>query len=134
MPIYVAGPVIRPGTRQRSWIAECYHIIDELVQSNPRFRARLPLAEAALDHMNPDEFAGEIIDRIRAADIVIALFLPDDQSVPVECALASKAGKRTLLLHQPGAKIPRILAGLPGLTASPHGPTTRQRIHLFLLS
>jgi hypothetical protein len=43
--------------------------------------------------------------RITTADAVIAVFLPDDQSTPVECALAAAAGKRVLILHEAGTRI-----------------------------
>jgi hypothetical protein len=87
----------------------------------------------SLERLSAAGFMAEITRRIQNVDNVIAIFLPDDQSVPVECALAVGAGKRVLLLHETGTKIPRILAGLPGVTTSVFGPTTRQRIQLFLL-
>jgi hypothetical protein len=133
MPIYVAGPVLRPTTQLPGWVAECYGIIRDFVSNNPRYKAQFPVAELLLERMSSADFMAEITRRIRNVDNVIAVFLPDDQSVPVECALAVAAGKRVLLLHETGTMIPRILAGLPGVTTVVFGPTTRQRIQLFLL-
>ena len=133
MPIYVAGPVLRPSTQLPEWVAACYGIIQDFVNNNPRYKAQFPVAELALERMSPANFMEEITHRIQNVDSVIALFLPDDQSVPIECALAAAARKRVLLLHQSGTKIPRILVGLPDVTTAVFGPNTRQRIEIFLL-
>lgn len=132
MPIYVAGPVIRPTTRQPGWVADCYGLIEGVVRLNPRYEARFPTAESRLELMDASSFVAELNYRIQKADSVIAVFLPDDQSVPVECALAVAAGKRVLLLHEFGARIPRILAGLSLVTTSAFGRDTSRRIELFL--
>jgi|ERR1019366_57613 hypothetical protein len=60
-------------------------------------------------------FAAQILGRIRDAQSVVAVFLPNDPSTPIECALAVREGKRVLIIHQEGVRIPRLLAGLPGV-------------------
>ncbi len=133
MPIYVAGPVLRTGTRQPRWVAECYRLIQDVARPSPRYQVLLPAAELLLESMDARGFTTELRRRIVGADKVIAVFLPDDQSTPIECALAAAAGKRVLLLHEAGARVPRILAGLPGVTTAPYDQGTHAAITLFLL-
>ena len=104
MPIYVAGPVLRTGTRQPRWVAECYRLIQDVARPSPRYQVLLPAAELLLESMDARGFTTELRRRIVGADKVIAVFLPDDQSTPIECALAAAAGKRVLLLHEAGAE------------------------------
>ena len=132
MPIYVAGPVVRPTMRQPVWVAACYELIEDSLRFSPRFKARLPIAESMLERMDAGSFVTELTHRIRSSDRVIAVFLPEDQSVPVECALAVAAGKRVLILHESDTRIPRILAGLSLVTTAVFGPNTSRRIQLFL--
>jgi nucleoside 2-deoxyribosyltransferase len=134
MPIYVAGPVVRPAAQQPGWVAACYELIEDFVRFKPQYKTRFPIAEQVLESMDAGDFTKELTRRIQSADNVIAVFLPDDQSVPVECALAVAAGKRVLLLHESSTRIPRILAGLPRVTTAVFGPSTPRRIELFLLS
>lgn len=133
MPVYIAGPVPRSTTRQPVWVRECYRVIEDVVRAMPRYQARLPYADPLLEGMEARGFAAELTRRIASADSVIAVFLPDDQSVPVECALAAVAGKRVLLLHEAGTRIPRILAGMPGVTTAVYGQLAHETITLFLL-
>jgi hypothetical protein len=84
--------------------------------------------------MSAESFAGELGRRITTADAVIAVFLPDDQSTPVECALAAAAGRRVLILHEAGTRIPRLLAGLPRVTTAIYGQNTSGAVARFLLS
>lgn len=111
---YVAGPVIREGTPANPWVRRCYAMIEEAA-GRTRQRASIPYVEFALEQATPREFSGQILGRIRDAQSVVAVFLPNDPSTPIECALAVGAGKRVLILHQEGVRIPRILAGLPGV-------------------
>jgi hypothetical protein len=111
---YVAGPVIREGTPRNPWVRQCYDMIEQAA-TIARQQATLPLVEYRLETASPRDFSQQILGRIRDARSVVAVFLPNDPSTPVECALAVGAGKRVLILHQEGVRLPRILAGLPGV-------------------
>lgn len=132
MSIYIAGPVLRPTTRQPNWVTACYELVKEVVYFVLRDEARFPVAEPLLEPMDAPAFASEVARRIASADRVIAVFLPDDQSTPIECALAASARKHILLLHQAGTRIPRILAGLPGVRTAVYGRNTKATIESFL--
>jgi len=111
MAIYVAGPVPRYGRTLPFWVKECY----ETIERNSRrllVVARLPLLEDSLDRLGPTEFSSRLFERISGASGVIAVFLPDDQSTPVECAIAAMSRKPMRLLHDAYTHVPRILAGL----------------------
>ena len=111
---YIAGPVIREGTPLDPWVRQCYSIIDEAAGST-RQRAAIPYAELPLERANPREFSAQILGRIRDARSVIAVFLPNDPSTPIECVLAVREGKRVLIIHREGVRVPRLLAGQPGV-------------------
>jgi hypothetical protein len=96
------------------WVRRCYAMIEEAA-GLARQRATLPYVEYPLEEAPPREFSRQILGRIQGARSVVAVFLPNDPSTPIECALAVGAGKRVLILHQEGVRIPRILAGLPGV-------------------
>jgi|SRR5579862_278892 len=130
MPIYVAGPVIRPVAQPPNWVIECYQVIAAVVR--PRFEAQFPVAEPLLERMEAGGFAAELMRRIAGADSMIAVFLPGDQSTPVECALAAAARKRVLLIFEARTKLPRILVGMPGVTTAIYGPDTYGLIVRFL--
>jgi hypothetical protein len=111
---YIAGPVIREGTHIDPWVQRCYSIIEEAA-SFTRQRAAIPYVEMPLERATPKEFSAQILGRIRDSGSVVAVFLPNDTSTPIECALAVREGKRVLIIHQEGVRIPRLLAGLPGV-------------------
>ena len=111
---YVAGPVLREGQEPDPWVNQCYMIIGRAADNAGQF-TQLPRAEDTLESANPQGFVEEILARIRDAGMVVAVFLPGDQSTPIECALAVREGKRVLILHQPNVTLPRLLAGLPGV-------------------
>jgi hypothetical protein len=111
---YIAGPVIREGTPLDPWVRQCYSIIEEAAGST-RQRAAIPYVELPLERANPREFSAQVLGRIRDARSVIAVFLPNDTSTPIECVLAVREGKRVLIIHQDGVRVPRLLAGLPGV-------------------
>jgi hypothetical protein len=111
---YIAGPVIREGTPLDPWVRRCYSMIAEAVSDRGQ-RAAIPYVEMPLERATPREFSAQILGRIRDARSVIAVFLPNDPSTPLECALAVREGKPVLIIHQEGVRIPRLLAGLPGV-------------------
>jgi hypothetical protein len=111
---YIAGPVIREGTPLDPWVRQCYSIIEEAA-GYTRQRAAIPYVEIPLERATPREFSAQILGRIRDAGSVVAVFLPNDPSTPIECALAVREGKRVLIIHQEGVRVPRLLAGLPGV-------------------
>jgi hypothetical protein len=111
---YIAGPVIREGTPLDPWVRQCYSII-ERAAGYTRQRATIPYVEMPLERATPREFSAQILGRIRDARSVVAVFLPNDPSTPIECALAVREGKRVLIIHQEGVWVPRLLAGLPGV-------------------
>jgi len=111
---YVAGPVIREGTPLDPWVWRCYSIIEEAA-GYTRQRAAIPYVEMSLERATPKEFSAQIIGRIRDSRSVVAVFLPNDPSTPIECALAVREGKRVLIIHQERVRVPRLLAGLPGV-------------------
>ena len=111
---YIAGPVIREGTPLDPWVRQCYSIIEEAAGS-ARQRAAIPYVELPLERATPREFSAQILGRIRDARSVIAVFLPTDPSTPIECVLAVREGKQVLIIHQEAARVPRLLAGLPGV-------------------
>jgi hypothetical protein len=106
--------------------------------------------EDDLESVNPWEFRNQIQRRIEGSDRVIAVFLPTDPSVPVECAIASLMSRRILLIHDlslvisPPSRLaerfrqiqpfglPRILAGLDGLESTKWGPATVETILRFV--
>jgi hypothetical protein len=117
MAIYVAGPVPRFERRLPFWVTACY----ETIERNSRdllVVARLPLLDDSLDRLSPSEFSSRLLKQIENANGVIAVFLPDDQSIPVECAIAAMRQKPLLLLHDAMTQVPRILAGLSELAPS----------------
>ena len=111
---YVAGPVIREGPPLDPWVRRCYSIIEEAA-GYTRQRAAFPYVEMPLERATPKEFSAQVIGRIRDSRSVVAVFLPNDPSTPIECALAVREGKRVLIIHQEGVRVPRLLAGLPGV-------------------
>lgn len=111
---YIAGPVIRKGTPLDPWVRQCYSIIEEAAGSTGQ-SAAVPHVEMALEQATAREFSAKILGRIRDARSVVAVFLPNDPSTPIECALAVREGKRVLIIHQEGVRVPRLLAGLPGV-------------------
>jgi hypothetical protein len=111
---YVAGPVIREGTPLDPWVRRCYSIIEQAAGSTQQ-RASIPQVEISLERATPREFSSQILGRIRDARSVVAVFLPNDPSTPIECALAVREGKRVLIIHQEGVRVPRLLTGLPGV-------------------
>jgi hypothetical protein len=122
---YVAGPVLRKGHKADPWVEQCYVIIRQAAR-NAGQSALLPEAESFLELANAQGFSEEILSRIRKAGAVVAVFLPGDQSTPIECALAVREGKRVLILHQPGLTVPRLLAGLPGVETISFDPDGAQ--------
>jgi|SRR5580700_1701788 hypothetical protein len=112
---YIAGPVIRQGTPLHPWVRQCYSIIEDAAGFTQQ-RATIPYGELRLERATPREFSAQILGRIRDARSVIAVFLPNDPSTPIECAFAVQEGKRVLIIHQEGVRVPRLLAGLPGVT------------------
>lgn len=111
---YVAGPVIREGTLLDPWVRHCYSIIEEAAGYSQQ-RAAIPHVEMPLERATPREFSAQILARIRDSRSVVAVFLPNDPSTPIECVLAVREGKRVLIIHQEGVRVPRLLAGLPGV-------------------
>ena len=111
---YVAGPVIREGVDLDPWVRRCYSIIEEVASSMGQ-RASIPYVEEPLERATAREFSAQIIRRIRDSRSVVAVFLPNDPSTPIECALAVREGKRVLIIHQEGVRVPRLLAGLSGV-------------------
>jgi hypothetical protein len=87
----------------------------EEAAADTRQRATMPYVEMPLELATPREFSAQILSRIRDARSVVAVFLPDDPSTPIECTLAVREGKRVLIIHQEGVRVPRLLAGLPGV-------------------
>lgn len=111
---YVAGPVIRKDTPVDPWVRECYSLIEQAA-GKARQSASIPYVETLLDKAEPKEFSDKILGRIRDAGSVVAVFLPNDPTTPIECALAVREGKRVLIIQQPGVRVPRLLAGLSGV-------------------
>jgi len=111
---YIAGPVIREGTPLDPWVRQCYSLIEEAA-GYTRQRVAIPHVEMPLERATPREFSAQILGRIRDAQSVIAVFLPNDPSTPIECAFAVRERKRVLIIHQEGVRVPRLLAGLPGV-------------------
>jgi|SRR5579859_1403741 len=111
---YICGPVIREGMPLDPWVRQCYSIIEEAA-GYTRQRVAIPYGEIPLERATPQEFSAQILGRIRDARSVVAVFLPNDSSTPIECALAVREGKRVLIIHQEGVRVPRLLTGLPGV-------------------
>lgn len=111
---YVAGPVIREEANLDPWVQSCYSIIQEAAIYTKQ-RVAIPYVENSLEQATPREFAAQILGRIRNSRSVVAVFLPNDLSTPIECALAVREGKRVLILHREGVRVPRLLAGLSGV-------------------
>lgn len=111
---YVAGPVIREGIPVDPWVQECYRIIEEAARKVGQ-SAAIPRAEMPLEKANPKDFSAKIQSRIRDSGSVVAVFLPNDPSTPIECAFAVREGKRVLIIHKPGVRVPRLLTGLNGV-------------------
>lgn len=134
---YVAGPVIRPNQRLAPWVEQCYDMIQEAAWAAGA-SAPQPKVDPLLESGLPATFASQIAARIRDAGSVVAVFLPNDQSTPIECALAAAAGKRVLIIYEVGSVVPRILAGLPGVKTtlfdSSKTQTLLSEIKQFLVS
>jgi hypothetical protein len=127
MAIYIGGPLNRPKRALPFWVNECYNIIEQATQ------VKRPLVESTLDQRDASSFCGELRNRIGASDGVIALFLPDDNSTPIECAIAALSGKRVFVLTEDLKVVPRLLTGLPGVRVRQYGPATANDLKLFLL-
>lgn len=114
---------------------ECYTLIEAAAHA-ARQSASLPHMEYELETATPRRFSEQILGRIRGAGSVIAVFLPSNPSTPIECALAVRENKRVLIIHQPDVRVPRLLAGLPGVRtmefAGGFAPHLIQKIAGFL--
>jgi len=131
MSVYVAGPVERAWRLLPDWVVTCYELIESASERTGSI-ARRPYAEKDLDALGAEKFSAEIQNRIKKADHVVAVFLPNDPSVPVECAIAALTGKRVMLIHNEARGLPRIFAGLGGLRLELWGSTTANSIRRFL--
>ena len=127
MAFYIGGPVQRPGTKLPKWIYECYTIISKTTNAMP------PSVERQLETLEPSLFNREIHRRIYESEGVVAVFLPGDESTPVECAIAAMLGKRVLLIAAESESVPRVLSGMKGVRLARFGPNIENEIRLFRL-
>ena len=117
--IYVAGPVLRIDPLQMQ-SSELERVYDRLSNAARRAKVdlRLPIREAALDALPPDQFVREIRRRIEAADSLLALITVPDSgrrpriSVAGEAHWAVKAGKPVVLLGTGEFLLPPRVPGL----------------------
>jgi hypothetical protein len=72
----------------------------------------LPLGQREIDQLQPSNFARVIAEHIRDCEWVVTVVSSEDQSPPVEAAMASYLAKPQILVGD-RARVPRILAGLP---------------------
>lgn len=128
--VYVAGPLDRPWRKLPIWVEQCYRTIDNVARI-AGWLAAIPFVDRELDYLKPPQFMDSIEIRIKEADKVVAVLLPDDPSVPVECAMAAAFGKPILLIHE-SLRVPRVLVGLRGLEIATWGAATDSQILNFL--
>ncbi len=114
---YVAGPVLRPGRTDS--VGPLYAALETAAKARD-VQLALPLHSEHLDGLPAPAFAKDIRDRIRKADVMIAVIVrpagPHDlsgYSIAVEAHEAAVAGKPIAVL-MPDASItpPRLIAGL----------------------
>lgn len=111
--VYVAGPVVA-GPFDR--MAGLYEAIQSEAE-NVGMSASLPVRDADLDLLSPEQFVVAVTERIRSAQSVVTILPRNDQSVPVEAALAAALGKRQVLVLD-ATDAPRMIVGLPGIVGS----------------
>jgi hypothetical protein len=110
--IFVAGPVHRLGGPQLpQWVSYCYECIEVASKEVGVFADR-PKSEPALDSAPPAEFQKLLRKRIIDSSAVVAVFLPNDPSVPAEILIAAENNKQIMIIHQGQTKLPRILPGI----------------------
>jgi len=93
--------------------------------------ARRPYVEKELDDLNPKDFTSKIQERIDKATNIVAILLPDDTSVPMECAFAASRSKPILIIYSEGT-LPRLLLSLPRTKIEKWGPSTKTVVSDFL--
>ncbi len=114
MNVYVAGPVVDLTTgRGAEWLA----VYDEIAANygSQGHEVVLPYRDSA-DNLSPPDFFQEISRRIGDADQIVAVLASGDQSVPIEIAIAVALQREVVVLHPEQISVPRLLAGLPGVS------------------
>ncbi len=119
--IYVSGPVVEKLDKT-SLHARIYKSIEQIVSN--KHKVELPIRASALTKLSPPEFYNAIASKIIAADGVITLWVPNDQSTVVETTTAALSDKHQCVLFLSKTSPPRIMRGLPKvLEVTEIGPT-----------
>lgn len=131
MDVYLAGPVL-PDPTIDALTAQAFAAISQAAERAGHELA-LPIRDAQLNALQPEEFVQEIDRRLNSSDAIVSLVRAGDQSVAVEATLASARGKPQLLVALDG-DLPRLMAGLPSVRAVVDGrsPDLNARVGGFL--
>ncbi len=131
MDVYLAGPVL-PDPTIDALTAQAFAAISQAAERAGHELA-LPIRDAQLNALQPEEFVQEIDRRLNSSDAIVSLVRAGDQSVAVEATLASARGKPQLLVALDG-DLPRLMAGLPSVRAVVDGrsPDLNARVGDFL--
>jgi hypothetical protein len=114
---YVAGPVLGDrGDRIAPDIEELYDLIRGRLQERG-YSVSLPEVDPYLEGAPPEQFFEAIRGRIESSEIIITVFTGENISASIEAVIASVSGKPQGILVRDRDRVPRLLAGLPGVVS-----------------
>lgn len=114
--IYVAGPVIRPGSALPPWVQAAYNAVTQAADA-ARVDVSFPVREDSLERAEPRAFYDSIKDRISDATIAVVIFTGPDVSGGIEATMAASLNKPIAIVASNLQTVPRLLAGLPTVEA-----------------
>jgi hypothetical protein len=114
--VCIAGPAFDP---EREEMPPQYRRVIEAAK-NEGWAVNAPIRDRGVDGLSTTQFAEFMLERIGSADIVVAFLAKGDQSVPVEATMAAFMRKDQLVVAEDPYSVPRVLSGLPGITAIVH--------------
>lgn len=115
--LYVSGPVIRPGTRIPEWITGTYDVVFGAAREFD-LRVALPERDLELELADPRRFYDSILRRIGESRLAVVVFTGGDVSAGIEASIAANLGKPVVLISDRPEEVPRLLTGLPTVTAT----------------
>lgn len=108
MRFYVSGPVVE-ALEGRSALEATYKIIRDYLSGHT---VELPIRIKSLDELSPESFYQTIFDKIKSSNGVIAILADNDQSGPVEAAIAASLYVPLCIIDM-SKYAPRLIRGLP---------------------
>jgi hypothetical protein len=117
--IYLSGPVLRASGPVATWVSSFYERVGELA-GFAGAQIQYPISDLELEKAEPSEFYREIESRISDSHVAVVVFTGGDVSGSIEASIASQLGKPVLLVSDKPAGVPRILRGMPHVSACVH--------------